>query len=66
LDDSSCLFCTQGESFNHLFFSVVSRNAWKVVSVVLGLEVGNNFESIAKLWLCNKKFGIANIFASAV
>jgi hypothetical protein len=45
---------------------VVSRNAWKVVSVVLGLEVGNSFESIAKLWLCNKKFGIANIFASAV
>jgi hypothetical protein len=45
---------------------VVARNAWKVISFSVGLEVGNNFESTVMLWLCNKKFDIANIFTSVV
>jgi hypothetical protein len=67
LHDCSCLFCMEEESISHLFFDcVVARNAWKVLSAILGIEAGNIFESRAKLWLCNKKFAIANMFTSAV
>jgi hypothetical protein len=37
-----------------------------MLSVVLGVQVGSDYESIAKMWLCNKKFGICNVFTSAV
>jgi hypothetical protein len=36
-----------------------------VISLVFGVKVGADYESIAKLWLCNKKFGICNMFTSA-
>jgi hypothetical protein len=66
LDDQTCLFCGE-ESVAHLFFGcVVARRAWEVLSAVLGVQVGYNFESVAKLWLCNKKFGMCNVFTSAV
>jgi hypothetical protein len=44
----------------------VARRAWELVSQAIGVQVGSDFESIAKLWLCNKKFGVVNIVTSAV
>jgi hypothetical protein len=37
-----------------------------MLSVVLGVQVESDYESIAKMWLCNKKIGICNVFTSAV
>jgi hypothetical protein len=65
--DASCLFCGEMESVTHLFFEcVVAKRAWEVISGVLGVKVGFNYESVANLWLCNKKYGICNIFTSAL
>jgi predicted GNAT superfamily acetyltransferase len=53
--DPACLFCSEVESVNHLLFDcVVARRAWEFVSLVLGVKVGADFESIASRWLCNK------------
>jgi hypothetical protein len=45
---------------------VVARRAWELVSQVIGVQTGSDFESIAKMWLCNKIFGVINIVTSAV
>jgi hypothetical protein len=67
VDDPSCVFCGEEEYASHLFFScVVAKRAWEMLSVVLGVQVGSSYESIAKLWFCNKKYGICNVFTSAV
>jgi hypothetical protein len=48
LDDSSYLFCTEKENVHHLLFDcVVSRKAWEMVSGVLGVKMGNDYESVA-------------------
>jgi hypothetical protein len=66
LDSDKCLFCEK-ESIEHLFFScVVAKQSWLDVSEAVGFPIGLNFESTAKCWLCNKKFGIVNLITSAV
>lgn len=37
-----------------------------MISDVLGIKMGKNYESIAKLWLCNKRYGVTNIVTSAL
>jgi hypothetical protein len=65
--DTSCLFCAEKENVCHLLFEcVVARMAWEVISEVVGVRLGQDYESIAKLWLCNTKFGVINIISSAV
>jgi hypothetical protein len=60
-------FGTENESVHHLFFGcVVAQRAWRVISQIMGVETGSNFESVDKMWLCNKKFGVINIVTSAV
>jgi hypothetical protein len=67
VDDMTCLFCNERESVNHLLFEcVVAHKAWGVISAVLGFDIRLNYESIAKRWLCNTKFGIANVINLAV
>jgi hypothetical protein len=34
--------------------------------MVFGLSIGSNFESMARCWLCNKRYGVTNMFAAAV
>jgi hypothetical protein len=44
------------ETIHHLFFDcVIARRAWELVSEALGVQTGKDFESVAKLWICNKK-----------
>jgi hypothetical protein len=46
----SCLFCGEEESVAHLFFKcVVAMKAWGVMSEVLGVNIGANYESVASL-----------------
>jgi hypothetical protein len=49
-----------------IFFGcVVASRIWELVSEVVGISIGNDYESVARLWLCNKRFGIINIISLA-
>jgi hypothetical protein len=57
--DTTCIFCIEKESICHLFFGcVVAKRAWNIASNTLEMDTGTDYESIARLWLCNKKYGI--------
>jgi hypothetical protein len=67
VEDRTCLFCSEIENIAHLFFDcIVARQAWAVISEVFHFQIGADYESVAKHWLCNKKFGTANVFSSAL
>jgi hypothetical protein len=67
LDDASCLFFSERETATHLFLEcIVARRAWMLISRSIGMQIGESYESIAKLLLCNKKFGITNMVTSVV
>jgi hypothetical protein len=59
--------CSEHESACHLFHDyVVARRVWQLISEAMGVHVGVNYESVARLWPCNKKFGILNMITSVV
>jgi hypothetical protein len=67
VDDPSCLFCKEPETIFHLFFGcVIASKVWRMVSQVIGIHIGSDYESVARLWLCNKRFGLINVISSAV
>jgi hypothetical protein len=39
---------------------------WMIVSELLGIVVGDNFESVAKLWVMGSKFKLINVCTTAV
>ena len=50
VSDPTCLFYTERESITHLFFECyVAVNVWKLVTEVLGVDIGADYESVAKL-----------------
>jgi hypothetical protein len=50
-----------------LFFECcVVSSTWDIVSEMLGFRVGVDFESIAKLWLMDKKCKFINIFTVVI
>jgi hypothetical protein len=60
-------YCSDKEPVTHLFFdSIVARRACVVISRIIGVRTGDYYESVAKMWLCNKKFGVINMVTSAV
>ena len=67
VSDPTCLFCSEQESISHLFFEcIVAVNVWRIISEVLGVDVGSDYESVAKFWIANKKHVITNVVSSAV
>jgi hypothetical protein len=63
----TCLFCDEQESISHLFFQCcVAKHVWAAISGWLEREMGEDFESIASLWIANKRHMIRNIVSSAV
>jgi hypothetical protein len=65
LSDSLCLFCSE-ETVDHLFFEcVVAKRSWELVSEIMGVNVGSDYVSMVKLWLC-KKIGIINMVTAAL
>jgi hypothetical protein len=67
LDDMSCLFCSESESVSHLFFNCcIVGCAWEILLEILNLLLGRDFESVAKLWLQNKKFKFVNLCTTAM
>jgi hypothetical protein len=64
--DKSCLFCKEVETCNHLFFEcVVDKRMWDLISQVIGMNMGGDFENIGSHWLCNKKIAMFNMINSA-
>ena len=62
VEDSTCLFCNEQESLNHLFFDcVVAKQLWEVLSSIFGIQLGNSLDNIGKFWLSNKRNGVLNI-----
>ena len=41
-------------------------NVWKLVAEVIGVNIGSDYESVAKLWVANKKHVVTNVISSAV
>jgi hypothetical protein len=67
LDDMSCLFCSESESASHLFFNCcVAKYAWETLSEILNFWTRQDFESVAKLWLQNKKYKFVNLCTTAM
>lgn len=59
--------CSEKESVIRLFFDCcVAKCVWDFFSQLLNVNVGKNFESVASLWIANKKHLCANIVSSAV
>jgi hypothetical protein len=66
VDDNTCLFCGEAESVQHIFFDCcVAKCMWEAISELTGLSLGVDFESIAKLWLSDKRYKCANIITTA-
>ena len=67
LNDLTCLFCTEEESINHLFFDcVVAREIWSSVQFLTGVDISPIYISyIAKLWP-DKKFSVENVVNASV
>jgi hypothetical protein len=43
---------------------VVANRVWEAITGVVGFQIGLNFESMAKCWLCNKKYGVVNMISA--
>jgi hypothetical protein len=55
------------ESVTHLFFDCcVAKLVWSTISDLLGLNLGENFESVVRFWLTNKNHELTNVISSAV
>jgi hypothetical protein len=62
VSDPTCLFCNERESISHLLFHCcVAQQVWAAFSVWLDRRLGDDFESIASLWIANKRYMICNI-----
>jgi hypothetical protein len=67
VEDLICLFCKEKEAISHLFFDcVAARQACLLLSEVVDFDMGLDYETMSKCWLCNTKFGVANVLSSAV
>jgi hypothetical protein len=66
-EGNTCVFFSESESICHLFYEcVVAKRVCHLVSESIGFQVGNTYESVAKLRLCNKRFGCVNMITSTV
>src|SRR3954470_19418924 len=62
-----CVFCSEDESIDHLFFQcLVAKQVWNIISQFFGFAIGNDYLSVAKNWILNKKHAVLNSVCSAV
>jgi hypothetical protein len=58
----SCLFCAENETVSHLFFECCMAKAfWHIISEITNVDLGSDFESVAKLWIIQKRLGVTNV-----
>jgi hypothetical protein len=52
VEDKSWLFCSESESVHHLFFDCfATKLVWPIIFDLLHVDVGLNFESVARWWI---------------
>ena len=62
-----CMFCTDEESIQHLFFDcIVAKNVWRVVSGFFNTPLGSDYTSVARFWIANKKHAVLNSVCASV
>jgi hypothetical protein len=67
VEDESCLFCSEKETIQHVFFEcVVAKQCWSILSDIIGCRVGANMCDVGKFWLSNKRHVLVNVVSSAV
>ena len=67
VEDRTCLFCSELETVDHLFFDCfLAKKIWTVISDIFGIHIGTDFESVARWWISNNRNSVLNIFSSAV
>jgi hypothetical protein len=66
VEDDSCLFCSEKETINHLFFDcAIAKQCWNMISELIGCRVGEDMINIGKFWLSNKNHCVLNMITSA-
>jgi hypothetical protein len=59
-------FFAQTETVFHLFFEcVVIKQIWGFFSDLFGVQLGQDFESVAMWWISNNKNSVLNVFCDA-
>jgi hypothetical protein len=67
MEDKTCLFCSEAETVHHLFLECcVAKYSWEILSEILNVQIGQDFVSVAKLWLQNKKYKEVNMCTAAL
>ena len=67
LEDLSCPFCSDTETITHLFFDCcVASVLWKHMSSIFDIQIGSNFESVARWWVSNNKNSVLNTVCAAL
>lgn len=51
---------------NMMLIITDAKLIWEFISTCLNLNLGHNFESVARFWLANKKHSVTNAVSSAV
>jgi mannosylglycoprotein endo-beta-mannosidase len=63
---TDCIFCSEEESVDHLFFScIVATKIWELVSEFFGISIGLDYLSVARFWIANKKHMALNTICAA-
>jgi hypothetical protein len=64
--DPTSLFCSELEYSHYLFIDCfVARIVWPVISDIVDVSVGSDFESVAWWWLSNKNNPVINVVCTA-
>ncbi|PNT70933.1 hypothetical protein BRADI_2g20066v3, partial [Brachypodium distachyon] len=67
VDDPTCVFCGEQESISHLFFDcVVSKLTWNLISDILGITIGSDFESVGRWWISTNRHAAHDIVSTAI
>ena len=66
VNDMSCVFCSEPETIQHLFFDcIVARHAWEVVADSFNISAPESFELLSSFWKRRKYCEALNIVTAA-
>ena len=66
IDDVTCVFCSDCESFHHLFYDcIVARNLWQKICEITKVSEVNNMLSVSRWWISDKNHKFLNIIHTA-
>jgi hypothetical protein len=67
VSDKTCLLCSENENIQHLFFSCdIVRLLWQDIASILDSVMVVDFESLARLWISNKRNAMVNLVNAAL